>query len=154
MSKEEERKRQEKLARERIEAARQGRSQGRQLDDDSLVVVDTEDPASLQEAIARDLDRRHRKEMEFFMQVGISESYHRVSTVREKFWEKNVFQGQRIVREFRHQSGNLALSAKSQGILKRQVCEFENISRIKAKAFSSCLEFRIVEYAVRKLCFQ
>ena len=73
LSKEEERKRQEKLARERIEAARQGRSQGLQQDDDSLVAVDTEDPASLQEAIARDLDRRHRKEMEFFMQVGTFE---------------------------------------------------------------------------------
>ena len=33
--------------------------------------MDTKDPASLQEAIARDLDRKHRKEMEFFMQVGI-----------------------------------------------------------------------------------
>ena len=75
LSKEEERKRQEKLARERIEAARQGCSQGRQLDDDSLAVVDTDDPASLQEAIARDLDRRHRKEMEFFMQVGFIKWY-------------------------------------------------------------------------------
>ena len=69
LSKDEERKRQEKLARERIEAARQRRRQGKQLEDDGMVVVDIEDPASLQEAIARDLDKKHRREMEYFMKV-------------------------------------------------------------------------------------
>ena len=69
LSKDDERKRQEKLARERIEAARQRRRQGKQLEEDGIVVVDTEDPASLQEAIARDLDKKHRREMEYFMKV-------------------------------------------------------------------------------------
>ena len=32
-------------------------------------------------------------------------------------------------------------SGKSQGILKRQVYELQKISRIKTKAFSSCLKF-------------
>ena len=75
LSKDEERKRQEKLARERIEAARQRRRQGRQLEDEEIIAPDTEDPASLQEAIARHLDKKHHREMEYFMRVCVFGSF-------------------------------------------------------------------------------
>ena len=76
-SREEERKRQQKLARERLEAARKRRADG--LDDneeeEEEIMVDNEDTVSLQEAIARDMDRKHRNERQLFVQVRHSTGY-------------------------------------------------------------------------------
>ncbi|XP_053377355.1 trichohyalin-like isoform X2 [Mercenaria mercenaria] len=70
LAKEEERLRQEKLARERLEAARNRKKEGKEEEEDTDIgPVDTEDPASLQEAIAHDMDRRHRQERSIFMKL-------------------------------------------------------------------------------------
>lgn len=68
--KDEERQRQEKLASERLEAARNGKKGKGGADEDiDTSLVDTEDSASLQDAIACDMDRRHREERKIFMKV-------------------------------------------------------------------------------------
>ncbi|KAL4226590.1 hypothetical protein ACF0H5_014574 [Mactra antiquata] len=72
LAKDEERKRQLKLAQERLEAARNRKNgQGGADDNDEVEMgnVDTEDSASLQEAIACDMDRKHRDEIKVFMKL-------------------------------------------------------------------------------------
>ena len=61
--------RQEKLARERLEAARNRRKNKITQEPDEPVTVDTDDTLSLQEAIAINMDRRHKQEQEIFMKV-------------------------------------------------------------------------------------
>ncbi|XP_060592636.1 LOW QUALITY PROTEIN: trichohyalin-like, partial [Ruditapes philippinarum] len=70
LAKEEERLRQEKLARERLEAARnRKKGKGSMEEEVDMGPVDTDDPVSLQEAIANDMDRRHQKEREIFVKL-------------------------------------------------------------------------------------
>ncbi|KAL3852521.1 hypothetical protein ACJMK2_016149, partial [Sinanodonta woodiana] len=70
----EERQRQEQLARDRLEAARQQRRQGQPFkeneeDERELTDVDHENISALQEAAVRDLDHKHRKERDLFIQL-------------------------------------------------------------------------------------
>ena len=70
-TREEERKRQQKLARERLEAARKRREEGLEdVIEEEDIFVDMEDTISLQEAIARDMDRKHLHERQLFLQVS------------------------------------------------------------------------------------
>jgi len=69
LKRDEERMRQEKLARERLEAARNRRKNKITQEPDEPVTVDTDDTLSLQEAIAINMDRRHKQEQEIFMKV-------------------------------------------------------------------------------------
>ena len=71
-TREEERKRQQKLARERLEAARKRREEGLEdvIEEEEDIFVDMEDTISLQEAIARDMDRKHLHERQLFLQVS------------------------------------------------------------------------------------
>ena len=69
LKRDEERVRQEKLARERLEAACNRRKNKITQEPDEPVTVDTDDTLSLQEAIAINMDRRHKQEQEIFMKV-------------------------------------------------------------------------------------
>lgn len=71
LKRDEERKKQEKLARERLEAARnRKKSKSGPQDEDEPVAVDTEDTLSLQEAIATNMDRRHKQEQQLMIKVS------------------------------------------------------------------------------------
>lgn len=70
LKRDEERERQEKLARERLEAARnRARDKNRQDQQEKPVDVDTEDTLSLTEAIASDMDKKHKQEQQLLIKV-------------------------------------------------------------------------------------
>ena len=72
LSNEEERRRQEDLARQRLEAARQRKLQGENLvRGESIVIADGEltDDSKLEEAVLKVLDKRHRNERDLLIKV-------------------------------------------------------------------------------------
>ncbi|OWF34681.1 hypothetical protein KP79_PYT11450 [Mizuhopecten yessoensis] len=68
---EEERKRQMRLAKERLEAARRRKAAGQTEDDDteSEINIDTEDRIVLREAVTIAVDKRHQKERQLLIQI-------------------------------------------------------------------------------------
>lgn len=65
---EEERQRQQRLARERIEAARRKRREGKTTPKEAIN-HETEDRVELQESLTMAVDRRHRHERDLLIQV-------------------------------------------------------------------------------------
>jgi len=66
LAQDEERRRQENLARERLAAAR---SRKQTQDDNDEVKVDLDDPSSLQLAISHTLDKQHERERQTLIKV-------------------------------------------------------------------------------------
>lgn len=67
---EEERQRQQRLARERIEAARRKRREGK-ITPEEAINHETEDRVELQESLTMAVDRRHRHERDILIQVMV-----------------------------------------------------------------------------------
>ncbi|XP_069101140.1 trichohyalin-like isoform X2 [Argopecten irradians] len=80
---EEERQRQMRLAKERLEAARRRKAAGQTTDDDTEpeINIDTEDKMLLREAVTMAVDKRHQKERQLLIQV-LDESTE--SSIRKK----------------------------------------------------------------------
>ncbi|XP_060082221.1 trichohyalin-like [Ylistrum balloti] len=89
---EEERKRQMRLARERLEAARRRKAAGQTQDDDKEpeINIETEDKIVLREAVTMAVDKRHQKERQLLIQV-LDESSN--SSLKEKI--RNMSEEQR-----------------------------------------------------------
>ncbi|XP_033746567.1 trichohyalin-like isoform X2 [Pecten maximus] len=90
---EEERKRQMRLARERLEAARRRKAAGQTKDDDTEpeINIDTEDKILLREAVTMAVDKRHQKERQLLIQVldetsdsSLREKIHNMSEEQRK----------------------------------------------------------------------